>query len=133
MLIGDKGADVLRGGAGNDFINSREPDGSTAVADGVDCGNGFDTVEADLKDNVQADCNDVDRAPVGETPNVNITRQDAAGRSHRPGEGAPALPARREGARLQRDGCSCGSTRRSAGRAARARSATGSRPAGARP
>jgi hypothetical protein len=71
-LIGDKGADVLRGGAGNDFINSREPDGSTAVADGVDCGNGTDTVEADLKDNIQADCNNVDRAPVGETPNVDI-------------------------------------------------------------
>ena len=30
-------------------------------------------MEADLKDNVQADCNDVDRAPVGETPNVRIT------------------------------------------------------------
>jgi hypothetical protein len=71
-LIGDKGADVLRGGAGNDFINSREPDGTTAVADGVDCGNGTDTVEADLKDNIQADCNNVDRAPVGETPNVVI-------------------------------------------------------------
>src|SRR4051794_1438698 len=71
-LIGGKGADVLRGGAGNDFINSREPDGTTSVADGVDCGNGTDTVEADLKDNIQADCNNVDRAPVGETPNVVI-------------------------------------------------------------
>jgi len=72
VLIGGRGEDVLRGGAGNDFINSREPDGTTAVADGVDCGTGFDTVEADLKDRVQADCNDVDRAPVGETPNVDI-------------------------------------------------------------
>src|SRR4051812_28270458 len=72
VLIGGKGEDVLRGGAGNDFINSREPDGTTAVADGVDCGNGFDTVDADLKDRVQADCNDVDRAPVGETPNVDV-------------------------------------------------------------
>ena len=77
-LIGDKGADVLRGGAGNDFINSREPEGSTSVADGVDCGNGFDTVEADLKDNVQADCNEVDRAPVGETPNVDIAAKTLA-------------------------------------------------------
>jgi hypothetical protein len=40
------------------------------VADGVDCGNGRDTVDADLKDRVQADCEDVDRRPVGETPNV---------------------------------------------------------------
>ena len=71
-LFGGKGDDVLRGGAGNDFIESREPDGTTFVDDGVDCGNGFDTVDADLKDSVQADCEEVDRAPVGETPNVDI-------------------------------------------------------------
>jgi len=71
-LFGGKGADVLRGGVGNDFIESKEPEGTTSVADGVDCGIGFDTVEADLKDNIQADCEEVDRAPVGETPNVDI-------------------------------------------------------------
>ena len=73
VLIGGKGADVLRGGASDDFMGAREPDGTASVADGVDCGNGLDTVEADLKDNVQADCESVDRAPVGETPNVKIT------------------------------------------------------------
>jgi hypothetical protein len=72
VLIGDLGDDVLRGGASNDFIRAKEPDGSTAVDDGVDCGNGFDTVEADLKDSVQADCEQVDRSPVGETPHVTI-------------------------------------------------------------
>jgi hypothetical protein len=72
VLFGDLGADVHRGGTGDDFIGSREPDGFASVADAVDCGSGFDTVEADLKDNIQADCNDVDRAPVGETPNVDV-------------------------------------------------------------
>jgi hypothetical protein len=72
VLIGDLGDDVHRGGAGNDLITSREPDGSTAVDDAVDCGNGTDTVEADLKDSVQADCENVDKRPVGETPNVDI-------------------------------------------------------------
>ena len=71
-LFGGKGADVLRGGVGNDFIESKEPEGTTSVADGVDCGIGTDTVEADLKDNIQADCEAIDRAPVGETPNVAI-------------------------------------------------------------
>ena len=71
-LFGGKGDDVLRGGAGNDFIESREPEGTASVDDGVDCGNGSDTVEADLKDSVQADCEEVDRAPVGETPNLDI-------------------------------------------------------------
>ena len=72
VLIGDKGDDVLRGGVGSDFHRSKEPDGTTAIDDGVDCGIGFDTVEADLKDSIQADCEEVDRAPVGETPNVAI-------------------------------------------------------------
>lgn len=72
VLVGDKGDDVLRGGVGNDFLNSREPEGTTAVDDAVDCDIGFDAVEADLKDSIQADCEEVDRAPVGETPNVDI-------------------------------------------------------------
>ena len=72
VLNGDRGDDVLRGGANNDFINSREPEGTTSVDDGVDCGTGFDAVEADLKDSIQADCEQIDRAPVGETPNVDI-------------------------------------------------------------
>lgn len=71
-LFGGKGDDVLRGGAGNDFIDSKEPVGTTAVDDGVDCGNGSDTVEADLKDSIQSDCENVDRSPVGETPHVDI-------------------------------------------------------------
>jgi hemolysin type calcium-binding protein len=72
VLVGDKGDDVLRGGVGNDFLNLREPDGSAAVDDAADCGTGFDAVEADLKDSIQADCEEVDRAPVGETPNVDV-------------------------------------------------------------
>ena len=72
VLIGGKGDDVLRGGANNDFLNAREPDGTAAVDDGLDCGSGTDSVEADLKDSIQADCEQVDRAPVGETPNVDI-------------------------------------------------------------
>jgi RTX calcium-binding nonapeptide repeat (4 copies) len=72
VLIGGLGDDVLRGGASNDFIESKEPTGSTSVDDGVDCGNGFDTVDADLKDSIQADCEEVDRSPVGETPHVTI-------------------------------------------------------------
>ena len=70
VLIGDRGQDVLRGGPNNDFLNAREPDGSTSGEDALDCGSGFDAVEADLKDAIQADCEEVDRAPVGETPNV---------------------------------------------------------------
>ena len=72
VLIGGRGADFMQGGQGTDFLNSREPVGTTAVADTLDCGTGLDTVEADLKDNIQPDCNEVDRAPVGETPNVDI-------------------------------------------------------------
>src|SRR4051794_9334592 len=72
VLIGGRGEDVLRGGVGNDFMDSREPEGTAAAADGVDCGTGFDAVEADLKDRIQADCEEVNRAPVGETPNVKI-------------------------------------------------------------
>src|SRR3954447_1242181 len=72
VLIGGRGADFMQGGQGTDFLNSREPTGTTAVADTLDCGTGLDTVEADLKDNIQPDCNEVDRAPVGEPPNVDI-------------------------------------------------------------
>jgi hypothetical protein len=72
VLIGGRGADFMQGGVGTDFLNSREPTGTTAVADTLDCGTGLDTVEADLKDNIQPDCNEVDRAPVGETPNVDV-------------------------------------------------------------
>jgi hypothetical protein len=63
---------VLRGGAGDDFIRAKEAEQGTATADAVDCGTGFDSVEADLKDNVQSDCNEVDRSAVDETPHVRI-------------------------------------------------------------
>jgi hypothetical protein len=72
LLKGGSGTDVLRGGTGGDTIISKELGVNPSEADAVDCGSGFDTVEADLKDNIQADCNEVDRSPVGETPNVDI-------------------------------------------------------------
>lgn len=68
---GDSGIDLLVGGDGNDLIVSREPDGTTSVQDRVLCGTGFDTVQADLKDLVPPrECEQIDRSPVGETPNV---------------------------------------------------------------
>jgi hypothetical protein len=75
-LFGDLGVDDLDGGidgSDNDFIESREPDGSTARADTVFCGFNDDVV-ADLPDIIRhpTACDDLDIAPVGETPHVRI-------------------------------------------------------------
>ena len=67
-------ADVLQGGNGNDFISSKEVEG-TSVRDQVLCGSGFDVVEADLKDSIGNLCEEFDRSPVGETPHVVLPRK----------------------------------------------------------
>jgi hypothetical protein len=72
VLFGGLGADILRGNPGNDFIDSKEPEGTTAVADEIGCGGNTDTLVADLKDVVPASCENVEQSPVGETPNVTI-------------------------------------------------------------
>lgn len=72
VVVGGKGVDTLRGSTGNDFVNSKEPQGATGVADEVNCGDGFDTAEADLKDTIPASCEEFEQSPVGETPNVRI-------------------------------------------------------------
>ena len=72
VLIGGLGADVLLGGSGNDVITAREAFGTASVADTVNCGSGSDFLEADLKDVKPVACEQVDSAPVGETPNVDI-------------------------------------------------------------
>jgi RTX calcium-binding nonapeptide repeat (4 copies) len=75
-LFGDLGVDNLSGGADGfdpDFIESREPDGTTARADTVNCFENDDVV-ADLPDIITHPerCDDLDIAPVGETPHVRI-------------------------------------------------------------
>ena len=129
VLVGERGRDVLRGGPNNDFLNAREPEGFTSEEDGLDCGSGFDAVEADLKDGIQADCEEVDRAPVGETPNVILPAKALRVSRSGPRADSPPLPARGGDAGLQGP-AAIASGRRSA---AREGSATGSRPAGGRP
>ena len=62
-LDGGPGQDTLDGGDGNDGIASRD-----SFLDQVACGNGTDTVSADVGDSVAADCEQVDRGAGG--PNV---------------------------------------------------------------
>jgi Ca2+-binding RTX toxin-like protein len=50
-LIGGPGLDLLLGGAGNDRVEARD-----GRRDGVECGDGRDTVTADRVDRVGADC-----------------------------------------------------------------------------
>lgn len=78
-LEGGRGADTFNGDGGNDRIDSKEPEGTAAEKDTVNCGTGQDFVIADLKDAVSATsnpgggtCEEVDRSPVGETPHVGI-------------------------------------------------------------
>ena len=72
-IFGNRGSDHLVGGSGNDALTSKEG-GSSGPAEGdrVTCGSGFDNVTADLPDKVEADCEEVDQSPVGETPHVSI-------------------------------------------------------------
>jgi hypothetical protein len=83
------GADSFSTGSGDDIICAKEQD--AGVADTVRCGFGFDKVEVDLRDDFvdpnakpSANCEEVARSPVGETPHVRILgetlRVSAAGR-----------------------------------------------------
>ena len=59
-LRGDGGSDRLSGGDGNDLIDG--VDGETVgTRDIIDCGRGFDVVDANQTDAVAADCEDVNR------------------------------------------------------------------------
>ena len=55
-LRGGGGADVLVGGGGRDRIDARD-----RAADTVSCGNGYDVVLADGRDQVAGDCESVQR------------------------------------------------------------------------
>lgn len=55
-LRGNQGVDTLTAGAGDDFVDVRGDRG-----DIVTCGDGADTVRADVSDSVAADCESVDR------------------------------------------------------------------------
>ena len=77
-IDGGSGVDLITAGRGDDNISSREVSG-TAFRDTVRCGFWNDDVTADLKDNVElitnpggGTCEEVDRGPVGETPNVIV-------------------------------------------------------------
>jgi hypothetical protein len=56
ILSGDQGEDTLTGGPGADRIAARDGE-----PDGVTCGDGADTVDADTVDRVAADCESVSR------------------------------------------------------------------------
>ena len=58
---GYTGVDTLVGGSGDDKILAREPTGTDAAKDTVDCGGGFDRAIADPLDAVEADCESVTR------------------------------------------------------------------------
>jgi Ca2+-binding RTX toxin-like protein len=65
MLEGGPGNDTLTGGAGQDRIYGTGGDDRIFAVDGsadyVDCGSGFDRVNADASDSVDADCETVVR------------------------------------------------------------------------
>ena len=72
------GEDTVSSGKGADEIAVRE-DSNPSFRDTVNCGFGQDGVFADLKDSVSlvtnprgGTCEEVDRAPVGETPHVKL-------------------------------------------------------------
>ncbi len=78
VIDGGSGVDLITAFGGDDRINSVEPF-VPAVRDTVRCGFGNDDVTADLKDIVDlitnpggGTCEEVERSPVGETPNVII-------------------------------------------------------------
>jgi hypothetical protein len=75
VILGGNGADTLLGGAANDAITSKEPSGIVAVADTVNCGNGTDFLEADLKDLKPVACEEVNVSAVDETPHVVLPRK----------------------------------------------------------
>lgn len=77
ILEGGNGGDTIDGGAGNDVLTGEAGDDTIRSRDGfadfVACGAGNDTAEVDTLDDVQADCENVSRADVG---NANDTPED---------------------------------------------------------
>ncbi len=73
-LFGNNGTDTLDAGSGNDFIDAKEPVGTTALKDTISCGDGSDRVEADLQDVfvLAPECETRSISAVGETPLVRI-------------------------------------------------------------
>jgi Ca2+-binding RTX toxin-like protein len=78
-ITGGPGEDQIKGFGGNDVINARE-DPPTASKDLVVCGRGTDQAFVDLVDEVFSEagsdalCETIERAPVGQGPNVRIAR-----------------------------------------------------------
>jgi Ca2+-binding RTX toxin-like protein len=79
-ITGGPGEDHIKGFGGNDVINARE-DPPTASKDLVVCGGGTDQAFVDLVDEVFSEagsdalCETIERAPVGQGPNVRIARK----------------------------------------------------------
>jgi hypothetical protein len=76
-IDGGSGLDVISGGTGEDVITAKDPDGSEAKADFVNCGADFDSVFTDRKDIIKPidSCEEVEESPVGETPHVKLPRR----------------------------------------------------------
>jgi Ca2+-binding RTX toxin-like protein len=77
ILRGNQGVDTHTGGLGNDLIDARGDRG-----DIVSCGDGMDTVRADISDSVALDCETVDRGvplPVPPTDPGQAPLSPAAG------------------------------------------------------
>jgi Ca2+-binding RTX toxin-like protein len=66
-LDGQAGSDSYSGGAGADSIDSRDGEPDT-----ISCGTGLDSVNADLKDVVSDDCENLEQGAIHEGPNVRI-------------------------------------------------------------
>lgn len=82
VLLGDEGADQLRGDGGLDDFFGDEGDDVLRAADGIDetldCGSGFDRVEADASDRASSDCEMSGAASVlpGPSPDEFFTDED---------------------------------------------------------
>jgi Ca2+-binding RTX toxin-like protein len=68
-LDGGLGNDQLSGGADNDFLQARDGEPERTMS----CGDGVDFLNIDLRDDVPADCEQVDQGAVNEGPNVGIS------------------------------------------------------------
>jgi Ca2+-binding RTX toxin-like protein len=80
-ITGDAGTDTVKGGNGPNVVNMRD-----GVPERVSCGGGRDTLDADLKDSLPTDCEQVVKAALLEGPNVAIrTTRARAGRDGRIG------------------------------------------------
>jgi hypothetical protein len=75
-MRGGAGEDRLTGGPNSDVINGENGDdrvfSNEGIPDTVLCGNGTDTVFADLKDTATADCESVQKVAFDESPGATI-------------------------------------------------------------